>query len=228
MCTHSAISFWTKLGLCMGLLVCSTALAQEVLDDFESYPDGKVLGDGFMTHPWCRFGTATNDNVVATNQKGRIINGAMSAQYCVYWPNKFGAIRYTLARPTDLTGYSAIKFSVRACDVAYASDADMGTDPDSHTWVNLAICDGTTTFESKMSHPVSLQPSDVITYLTESVMVRVDGSGSFEQVLSQATQIGMTFRSEPGMLYTETLVVDDLKLLTTQVATGQNQTLIIE
>ncbi len=220
MTTSKTVQTVTGVFLGVFFLLPATASGERVVDDFERYKDGTVIGDSYASWPWRRFGTATNDHVVATEQSDRVISGSQSGQYCVYWPNEFGAVRYAFRRPKNLTGYAAASFKVRSCDVIHAG----GRGETTYTTVVLAVSNGQTTFESKTAHPVSAQPQSIISYMSDSEMHRVDGSQTLREVLREATEIGMTFRStKTGSegLYTETLVFDDLKLIRQQVATGK-------
>ena len=201
-------------------LLSSAASAERLLEDFEHYNDGMIIGDGPTSVPWRRFGNATNDNVVVTNRANAVIAGALSAQYCVYWPNKFGSARYAFEEPTDLGEYAAVSFKVRSCDTAHAT-IQASPEQSTFTTVSLVVSNGETTYESTKAVPLSSKAQTIITYLAESDLMLVDGSQSFEKVVSAAAEIGMTFRSTQG-LYTETIVLDDLKLLTQQVAAGKD------
>ena len=94
----------------VGLLAVGTigapALADKVVDDFESYNSGQIIGKSWDTKPWRRFGLATNDNVVATGVDGKVISGRRSAEYGAFWPNRFGAIRFAFNKQVDLTEFA--------------------------------------------------------------------------------------------------------------------------
>ena len=79
----------------VGLMAGPVAVhAGETIDDFESYKKGQKVGASFDSIPWMRFGNATNDNILVTTNSSKVIGGRKSAQYSLFWPNKFGAARY--------------------------------------------------------------------------------------------------------------------------------------
>ena len=213
-------ALWMALGA--GALWGPSAWAEKSIADFERYVDGQIIGEGPTSQPWRRFGGATNDNLVITNHPDHVISGALSAQYCVYWPNTFGALRYVFDQPMDLSQYAAASFVVLACNISHADDSAGASDqPVTYTTAVLAITNGVTTYESVTPQPITPNTQEVVVYLTDQALHSTDGTQSFSEVIEHATQIGMTFRSSEGM-YTETIVIDDFKLLTQQVASGKD------
>lgn len=204
---------------------CGAARADErVVDDFESYEAGQVIGPSAVSKPWKRFGDATNDNLVVVGQADRVISGSQSAQYCVVWPGSFGILRYSFEKPADLSGYVAVSFKVRSADVRYAQSEGEESQyvGDTHTTVTLTLSNSSTTYEAVVAKPLSSEPQTYTIFLTEGILVPVEGLHRFSALLSGVHEIGLTFRSTGGE-YTETIIIDDLKLLTHQVATSNSQ-----
>ena len=214
--------------VCLILPLSATAGADTVLDDFESYRDGQMIGISASSTPWRRFGDATNDDLIVTGVQGRVINGALSAQYCVYWPNRFGSIRFAFPEPTDLSSYIAASCTIKSTDIVHAETDGNMPDPITYTDVALVISDGSTTYEAAVPVPLSREPQTVTFYLTEGIMLTGqhnkinpstgDEVSAFSKVISSVDNIGLMFRSRQGQ-YTETIVIDDFTLLSQQVAT---------
>jgi hypothetical protein len=177
--------------------------AQTVVDNFESYDDGQIIGPSAQSTPWRRFGNATVDNVVATAHPSKVIAGDLSAQYVVRWPAKFGSARYAYAAPTDLRAYAALSLTLRS------DQAQSGT------VLRLVIDDGETSFLSKASFPVTDQAQRCAVALTAAAFERAAGNAAFDAVLAKIKSIGFNVtnpRTEAQGQLTQVLVFDGLCL----------------
>lgn len=205
--------------------------ADTVLDNFELYQDGQMIGVSATSMPWRRFGDATNDDFIVTGVEERVISGALSAQYCVYWPNRFGSVRFAFPEPTDLSSYIAVRCSFKSTDIVHAESDGNLPEPITYTEVALVVSDGTTTYEAAVPVPLARDAQTVTFYLTEGIMVlpdhrnhrkvpvmSEDGPTPFSKVISSVDNIGLIFRSRQGN-YTETIVIDDLTLMSQRVVT---------
>ena len=171
------------------------------LDDFEFCYDGQIMGYSYDSAPWRRFGPATNDNVMATNHSEKTISGSYSGEYCVAWPNKFGAVRYVFDSPTDLTAYVAASAKVRS---------DKPVTP---TKVKLAVSNGDTTYATIVAWPLSTEPQEYLFSFRKMDMIRTDGHQPYEDVIRNITTVGLDFLNYEGSPATETLIFDDFMLL---------------
>ena len=177
----------------------SDGLADDTLiDDFETYKNNEVIGSSYDSKPWRRFGTATNENVVATRSKARVISGSVSAQYSLFWPNRFGSALYTFDQAQDISQHRAVRFMMRS------------NEPSTGTVVRLAINDGTSTYLSKDKKTLTDKTQEYLFSLAESDMELVDGPGQFPDVVQNAACVGFQFESGSGRQYIETIFFDDL------------------
>lgn len=176
------------------------ARSDTVLENFESYPDGQVVGASAISSPWRRFGAATNDHVTATRQERWLITGQASGLYGLVWPNPFGAVRYVLDKPTDLSTY-------RSVTVKMKSDKDY-----THTQVKLAISNGHTTYVTIASKPLNTQIQEMRFELGQTLMIRTAGEDDYDQVVQGVWNIGFDFRNSEGD-YVETIIFDDFELI---------------
>ena len=188
------------------LIAAITAAATDTqaltkIDDFESYKGGQVIGKTYNSKPWCRFGAATNDNVVATTQSDKVMTDRLSAQYGVFWPNTFGAVRYQFDGPTNLSKHKLAAVKMR-------SDTES-----THTQVRLAITDGTTTYAARNFKSLKDKVQHLVFEMGPGDMILIDGSGSYEQVITKAASIGFNFKSTEGQ-YVETIIFDDFQFVT--------------
>ncbi len=175
------------------------ALGDMVVDDFESYHNGQIVGPTAGSTPWLRFGGATNDNVVATKHEKWLVSGATSGLYGLVWPNPFGAIRRVFDQPMDVSAY-------RAASVKMLSDTHRA-----QTMVRFAVSNGPTTFVSVKEYTLDTRPQQMVFPIGMDKMVRVVGSDGYAAVLQGALKAGFDFRSTGGEGY-ETVVFDDFVL----------------
>ena len=198
--------------LCAGAIVATFAVAlaapgddDRMLEDFESYKSGQVIGDSAKSIPWRRFGEATSDNLVATAREDRIISGYLSGQYSVTWPAKFGMVRYVLTTPMDFGASKAILVKIR-------SDCDVETS----TRVQLNLSNGRAAFESKKAVELNNEPDakEIVFLVGPDKLDRVDGERSVtvNELLSGVTEIGLKFTSPASDTYKETILLDDLRI----------------
>ncbi len=182
-----------------------SAWGDQVVDDFESYADGQIVGLTATSTPWRRFGGATNDNVTATGHDRWNMTGTRSALYGVVWPAPFGAVRRIYDEANDLSEFNSATVKMR-------SDR-TGT----HTHAMLAVSNGLTTFVSITEHALTGQKQDFAFQMDRASMVRTNGSDSFEAVIGGVRSIGFDFRNIEGE-YTETIVFDDFVLTNSDAA----------
>ncbi len=190
---------WT-VGLVLILL--SPVQADLVIDDFESYGDGQVVGPSAESAPWRRFGLATVDNIVATvSPKWVFDQGGGVGVYVVQWPNPFGGIRRELQYATDLTQYAGVSVRMRSSASTTTTD------------VYLAVSNGHTTYVSTKGQPLT-DTAQVLSFTFEKdLMVRAAGQQDFDTVIRSVRLVGVDFRSDrEDDSYTETIIIDDLKL----------------
>ncbi len=182
-------------------LSASDGLAESiVIEDFEAYRDGQIVGGSAVSRPWRRFGVATTDNIVATNRGEKILSGRLSGQYGLFWPNTFGSARLVFEVPADLSSYTAASVAVKS------------TVPQTTTSIVLAVSNGPTTYHAAVPRAVTDQPQVFTFDLREANMVLVDGNEPYQIVISQVDNIGFTFQSREGQ-YAETMLLDDLTLM---------------
>lgn len=194
----------TLFGLVLATALTAFATSTQALteiDDFESYKGGQVVGKTYNSKPWCRFGAATNDNVVATTQTDKVIEDRVSAQYGVFWPNTFGAIRYQFDGPTNLGKH-------RLASVKMRSDIESTS-----TQVRLALTDGTTTYASRGFKSLSDKTQHLVFEIGPGDLILIDGSDSYEKVINNAASIGFNFKND-GSQYVETIIFDDFRFVT--------------
>jgi hypothetical protein len=198
-----------SLVLCACAVVASFAAAlaapgddDRMIEDFESYKSGEVIGSSAKSTPWRRFGEATTDNLVATGREDRIISGYLSGQYSVAWPAKFGMVRYVMTDALDLTAAKAIVVKVR-------SDSEVETT----TQVQLNLSNRRAAFETKK--PIELNddgtPKEIVFLIGPDRLDRVDGERTVtaKELLAGVTEIGLNFTSPRGDIYKETSLLDD-------------------
>lgn len=171
-----------------------------VVDDFESYKSGEVVGSSASGSPWQRFGKATNDNVVATALATKIIKGKRSGQYGMVWPAPFGAVQRVLDQPANLREQAAIVVTIRS-ELA-----------ETKTKTTVRIGDGETTYEHTQPIALTAEATTIRFAIDKAGFKRTAGKASFEDVFAAATRIGLTFTSE-NQDARETIVFDDLHLV---------------
>ena len=205
MLTKSVI---TLLGFVVVVQLGAPALADKTVDDFESYNSGQIIGKSWDTKPWRRFGEATNDNVVATGVDGKVVSGRRSAEYGVFWPNRFGAIRFAFNKKVNLTEYATVSVKIRS------------SNPTTHTRVKLAISDGETTYLTTLGQDLTHKIQKLTFSLDPADHILADGSGSFKDVITSAEMIGLDFTSTEGQ-YDESIIFDDFELHNAESETPQ-------
>jgi hypothetical protein len=191
------------MGMCLGgaaLMMAPSTYGDEIIDDFESYKEGQVVGKTYESKPWCRFGAATNDNIVATGRKDKVLNGKLSGQYGAYWPNAFGAARRVWDTPTDISSH-------KSAEVVMRSD-----EPTTQTRVRFAVSDGETTYASVDSVALAKEAKTLKFGLSEDDVILTDGTASYAEVMKNAMNVGFTFHSPEGQ-YTETILFDNFKFV---------------
>ncbi len=184
------------------LLMGSAVQADQVIDDFESYKAGQIVGKSYNSTPWCRFGHATNDNVVATGIDGKVVSGKRSAEYGVFWPNRFGAVRYVFKEHKDLNEFAEASVKVR-------SNKSM-----TNTRIKVAVSNGETTFISAAGQALTNKIQHISFSLDPGDMILADGSDSYADVITNVKMIGLDFSSSEGQ-YTEAIIFDDFELRST-------------
>ena len=180
-------------------LAPNIALSQMVVDDFEAYSDGTVIGQSPSSRPWRRFGLATNDHIYATGQPHRVINGSRSAIYGLTWPAGFGGIRKALDTSTDISQFKFASVKIRS------------ERSSTHTTVSLSISNGPTTYATAKTYPLTGEIQELNFEIDRDALVRAAGSDSYDDVITGTTSIGLDFRNAEGSYY-ETVVFDDLIL----------------
>lgn len=201
----TALAFSAVIG------VAATSYADKTIDNFETYKKGEVIGASYNSKPWCRFGTATDDNVVATGTDGWVISGRRSGQYGAFWPNRFGAVRFVFKSTTDLNEFAKSSVKIRS------------NKPTSNTRVKLAVSNGETTYISSAGQALTNKVQHLTFSLDPSDMVLADGSDSYADVVTNAKMIGLDFTSTEGQ-YTEAIIFDDFELLSSVAAGGSAET----
>ncbi len=191
----------------LALSVTSAAMAGKMIDNFESYKGGQVIGKTYNSMPWCRFGAATNDNVLATDRSTKVIEGRLSAQYGVFWPNTFGAVRYGYDRPTDLSAHSLVAVKMKSDNSA------------TKTRVKFAITNGQTTYASRSFKTLTDKVQTLVFEVGAGELELIDGADSYETVIKTAMSLGFNFQSPEGQ-YIETIMFDDLMFATEEDVAG--------
>ena len=174
-----------------------------LLDDFESYGSGAIVGASATSAPWRRFGAATNDNVTTTDMPENIINGAVSGQYGVDWRlGSFGSARFVFDGPADLTGHEFVHVEMRSSEA------------ESSTRVRLVIASGETTYQSLDSFDLTSVARDLVFALRSDRFVHIPDTPDrpFDEVIADATNIGFTFTRWVDGADVETLIMDDFRL----------------
>ena len=194
---RSTLSLW----MCITCACASTSWADKIIDNFESYSEGKIIGPNATSVPWRRFGGATNDNVVATSHDMWVITGTGSAIYGLVWPGSFGAVRYVYGQPVNLADHDRVTVKMR-------SDRS-----DTRTRVRLAISNGNTTFVSIGDRAVTRQKQVITFHLGPKHLGRSAGEGTYNDTIRRAVTIGFDFRNTETNGY-ETIVFDDFTLTT--------------
>lgn len=182
----------------------SPAWAEKVVEDFENYSDGQIVGASAKSQPWRRMGNATVDNVVITSHPDKVIDGHLSGYYVVRWPARYGSARYHFDTPLNAETYQAVTITLR-------SDTK-----NSKSTLRFAIDDGETSFLSKQSFPITDRIQVFTEQLEPARFERVAGQGSFEQVLSSVANLGFNLENpadENNDEVTEAVYFDSLKLL---------------
>jgi len=191
------------------------ATGETILEDFESYHDGQIIGSTATSKPWSRFGAATNDNMVATSHERWVISGSHSAIYGLVWPNSFGAVRYRFDQATDLSPYHGVAVKMRS------------SKNNTHTQVKLAISNGYTTFVSVADRPLGVRVQPLVFELGPTQMIRVVGRHSYREVVQGAWQIGFDFSNIEDQDF-ETIAFDQLTLTTLSDAAPKTKVSALE
>lgn len=181
------------------MMACPIVLADKTVDDFESYKKGQEIGKSWDSAPWCRFGTATNDNIYATGVDGMVITGRRSGQYGAFWPNRFGAIRFTFKSSTNLDEFAMASIKIRS------------NKPTTNTRIKLAVSNGETTYISAVGQTMTNKVQKITFSLDPADMVLADGSDGYADVITHAQMFGLDFTSSEGQ-YSESIVFDDFIL----------------
>jgi hypothetical protein len=184
------------LGLVAVLLAAGRVDGDTVIDDFESYSNGQVIGQSATSTPWRRFGRGTNDNIYAAGHEKWVITGSRSGLYGTVWPAPFAATRHVYREAKDLSGEQGIGVKIRSGK------------RDTHTLVRVAVSNGRTTYVTIAEKPLTGRVQQLRFEIDEHSMVRNDGSDSYHQVIQGVWTIGFDFRSTEGE-YVETIVFDD-------------------
>lgn len=197
-----------------GFIICSLAAlgsvsaSAEVIDDFESYTSEQIVGPSAQSSPWCRIGVATIDNVIATANSARVIDGKQSGHYLVRWPARFGSARYRFESPRDLQ--NNVGFSLKL-----KSDA-----ADSGTQVQLLIGGAESVYLAKAGDTLGAEAKRYSVEFDEADFELVYGTASFSEVITQVQTLGFQVTNstaEGDAEITELIVMDDLMLTETAV-----------
>ena len=186
----------------LAFVVSPAAKADKIIDNFESYKPGEVIGKSYNSTPWCRFGNATNDNIYATATDGKVVSGQRSGQYGAFWPNRFGAVRFVFSGPTNLNEYVGASVKIRSDKAS------------THTRVKLAVSNGKTTYITSVGQDITEKVQHLTFSLDPADMILADGSDSYTDVITNASMIGLDFTSGEGQ-YTEAIIFDDFELRST-------------
>lgn len=193
------LSYRLILMLAAIVLVCPIAQADRMVDNFETYKKGQVIGKSWDSTPWRRFGNATNDNIYATGVDGMVISGRRSGQYGAFWPNRFGASQFVFKTPTDLNEFNSASVKIRS------------SKPTTNTRVKLSVSNGETTYISAVGQTLTNKIQQISFSLDPADMVLADGSDGYADVVTHAKMIGFDFTSTEGQ-YTESILFDDFEL----------------
>jgi len=192
-------SYRVILMLAAVVLVSPIAQADRMIDNFETYKKGQVIGKSWDSTPWRRFGSATNDNIYATGVDGMVVAGRRSGQYGAFWPNRFGAVRFVFKSSADLNEFNSASAKIRS------------SKPTTNTRVKLAISNGETTYISAVGQTLTNKIQQIGFSLDPADMVLADGSDGYADVVTNAKMIGFDFTSTEGQ-YTESILFDDFGL----------------
>lgn len=190
----------TAVSLIVVLASAGAGMAQTVVENFESYKNGQVVGSSYNSKPWRRFGEATNDNVIATAVRSKVISGKMSGLYGVFWPNRFASAMCAFDAARDLSQNEGMSLKMRS------------NEPATKTRVRLSVTDGNTTYLSRDSQALTDQVQDFAFTLSVDDMERVDGTGDYDSVVKGATAVGFQLEAPKDAQYLETINFDDLTL----------------
>ena len=183
-------------------VVSVSADAALVIDDFESYDDGAIVADTASSQPWLRNGNAVADDLIATENVARVINGQVSAQIPLNWNNGTSAqIRRnfgTLA-PVDLSGYDEAVIKVRSTNASSTAD------------IKLVISDGSTIYQSVTGYTVTGSVQTLTFDINTSALTLASGSGSLASVMDSVVAIGFRFGNTLNAAG-DTMIVDDFVL----------------
>jgi hypothetical protein len=192
----------------VALAIGAAEVSTVVLDDFEAYESGVAIATSATSMPWGRYGHAVNDNPTATSQKSRVITGEISGVFPLGWapmdePARTSAtLRKNFEEPMNLGRHRTVAVKLRSMS------------PQTETTVTLVITDGTTSFGSKAAQPLTADVQDLKFDLAADALERSDGKGKLDEVLANAKGVGFRFANK-GKASTETINIDDVRLLTT-------------
>lgn len=195
-CSRTSYLLW----ICMACAAAAPVWADTVVDDFDRYPDGLIVGPSATSSPWRRFGGATNDNIVATMHERWVIRGDGSALYGAVWPGSFGAVRYVYEEPTDLSQYDRLTVIMKS------------NRNESDTQVRLAISNGHTTYVSTGERTLTGRPQTMTFRLSQNQLIRSVGEVRYHDVIHGVTSLGFDFHNQQTEGY-ETIVFDEIFLL---------------
>jgi len=195
----TALRVWLFVAFGVALVTGATVHGEMTVDDFENYQNGQIVGPGAVSSPWRRFGSATNDHVMATIQDRWLISGDVSGVYGLVWPNSFGAIRRAYDSPFDLGGYNLATIKIQSGN------------HDTHTLVRLAISNGHTTFVTVVEYPLTKRVQELTFELGMTKMIRVVGEDTYDDVVGNIWNLGFDFRNTEDKGF-ETVSFDDFIL----------------
>lgn len=188
-----------------------SSAATMVIDDFNSYSHNQALGENASTStPYIRLGAAIAANFVATTDSAQVIDGAASGRLPLNWGGgNNGNVRrnYTVANAQDFSDFDAITIDIKSANAATSTTA------------KLTISNGSTFFQTATGVPISSTASNYTFNLNTTDMIRVDGAGTLESVLSAISVIGFRFENTSGS-GSESIIIDNFTAVPEPAALG--------
>lgn len=175
-----------------------------LIDDFESHISS-VIGSSATSTPWRRFGPATSSGILTSPSFDEDFSGNFTGRYSLRWPSGFGfgrsfaSARYVFSAPADVSDNTLASVKIRSTRFT------------TNTHVRLSISNETTTYHSTAILPLTNDVQTLDFRLLEEDMFLAEGTDSFDQVVTNATNVGFTFQSLQDF-YTETILFDDFML----------------
>ncbi len=181
--------------------------ADIIVDNFESYTSGQAIATSSSSTPWLRTGTAVSNNLTAnaTSPLDGLLSGALGLKYDQTTTTKItnANLRYNYVTAQDLSGYGSASVLI---------NSSMAN---THTAVQLVIGNGTTTYQSSVSYPITTT-KQTLTFSLADLTTLAQGNQTLATVLSGTTSIGFKFTNtvDSG---SETVRIDNFILISTPV-----------